>query len=335
MRWNRLARADSPIAPMAASKRFGRYKKEDRKPIRIAELREDKALQAMMAAYEGFKQDFEFDNPQSMHKMPSEYYVDGFRHLAGLSCSSRDVERFSILLKHIVEEEKPGPSLIAMVGFNPQNHIQGMFLSMLVNNGADQAYTIHIPDLPNPMFSIGYRNSKELHVHGDVGHDAGAGMESGSMTVHGDAGAGAGRGMRGGELIIVGNAGHRCASEMKGGKVTVHGDADENLGMSMEGGEVHVLGNAGRGAGTLMRCGRIFIEGDADSKLGLDSEGGEIYLQGEFVGSDTFIQGDPVNTIKSVPETLGPSYVERRKVGASIWHKGWPIRLIRPDEGHK
>ena len=145
--------------------------------------------------------------------------------------TAADVERFSIALAEFQEEEE----------FSAK---AGIFLSALMNSGKDQDYAIHTAHLHMTPDFIGYQNTKNITVDGDVGDTAGAWMTGGSITITGNAGITLGLGMR-------------------AGSITVNGDADYHIGRSMVGGEIRIEGGIGKIAavqGKIFHKGKLIVD---------------------------------------------------------------------------
>jgi formylmethanofuran dehydrogenase subunit C len=91
----------------------------------------------------------------------------------------------------------------------------------------------------------------ELHIDGNVGHQAGGGMSGGRLHITGSAGDLTGCALRGGWLEVLGSTGDLAASALPG-------DMD-----GMSGGTFVVRGNAGARLGDRMRRGTLVVFGDA------------------------------------------------------------------------
>jgi hypothetical protein len=310
----------------AADKRFGKYKKESEKATRKAEIAEDKTLLSIEEAMGRFRRRVEEKRPtvEADRRVESDW-GEANDALSGLEFTADDVERFSIRLKDSLEAEDPPrrsmrPSMVWWHYQTPSYATVGLFLSALVAR-CDGPCSIILPDLRQPISFVAYMNEKDLMVTGNAGDRFAQCMRSGTVILNGDAGASAASHMEGGELTINGNAFDFLAKRMEGGKATLKGNATNSLGYEMQGGEVIIDGDVGVETGYHMSGGRITIGGDADAKLGHGSTGGEIFLNGRFVNRRSYIG-----------EALGPEYASRHKVGASIWYRGWPIRLVHPSK---
>jgi len=218
---------------VAFGSRFGKYKPEEEKEVRKTEVKEDKALEQLKAAWKRFRYDPE-DYEESWNCWNAS------KKVRGINYSARDVEKFSFALFEFQDEKYF--SLKA-----------GTFLSVLINKGKDTDYVIHTRHLNKEIDGLGLFNTKNLVVDGNAGMDVGNGMKKGSITVNGNAGAYVGAGM-------------------EGGKITLNGNASHDVGQGMEGGEIHLEGNYGN-LGYGMEGGKIYHEGKLifdDGKFNLD-----------------------------------------------------------------
>lgn len=209
------------ISRAAASKRFGRYKTEKEKTVRKADIKKDEVLKKFRAAW-------------GVYSRENSITFEGYYELAvlvvkELQYSSRDVERFSIALTEFQDEER----------FSER---AGAFLSALINNGKDRDYLIHTGQLDKPVERLGYRNTKNITINGDVGAQLGAHMREGSIIVEGDARNFVGLTMEGGSITVDGNAEEFVGFEMKGGRIIIEGNAGYGVGV-MRGGEIHLKGD--------------------------------------------------------------------------------------------
>jgi hypothetical protein len=316
---------------MAAGRRFGGYGKERRRMLREADVSADRRGQMIAEAFAGFK-DLEVGRPVwDFERELRLLYEGAFSSLSGIPFKAEDVHRFSILLKARKESESAPPMMrhtnwppLSRIPELPHDFKDSLFISALVNACEGQRCSIALPDTGRPLDYIAFMNRKELHVYGDAGRGFGMLMEKGSVTLHGDAGEDAAAMMMGGRMAIRGSAGRCLANGMKGGEVEVLGDAIESAALGLEGGRIVIGGNAAQGAGMDMSGGTLIILGEAKDMLGWGSTGGTIRLEGEYNPTG----GTRLRTYMS--QSLDPHYMESNEVGASLWHRGWPVRLVRP-----
>jgi len=251
----RMERVYAEQARMAASKRFGMYKKEEKKKIRKADVKEDEALELLKRAWK----ECDLRSQQSAEKAE--------KVLKGLVFPAADVERFAIALSEFQEEE----------GFHDK---AGYFLSHLINNGEGSDYVIFLRHLNEKIIGIGSRNTKNVIVDGDILYGVGEKMKGGENRIKGSSGDNVGSDMEGGRLIIEKDVEWGCdgvAGKMQGGEIIVKGNVKGAVGNGMSGGRIILHGivdlNDGAGHGSL----------DSDT-IGSDMSGGEIHIMGDILG---------------------------------------------------
>lgn len=233
-----VARSRTAVQPLAVSKKFGRYKKEDKKTVRKADVKEGATLKELKKAWRAYKYE--------------EDHHGGYNGIAplvkSLQYSSDDVERFSLVIAEFQDEEK-------------FSHKAGFFLSALVNNGEDSHYVVHTTHLKKPVDKLGYKNTKNIAVKGDVGMFVGYSMEDGTIMIEGDAGEYAGAHMSGGNIRVKGNVDECVGSSMEGGIITIDGDAGDIVGFCMKDGVIRIEGSLGS-VYEFTQMGRIYHKGE-------------------------------------------------------------------------
>jgi hypothetical protein len=206
------------VPPMAARRRFGRYKDEEGKSVRQLEVEKDQRLEGVFRAWRKFTRALELAKPK-------EYY-DKYNLAAllveDLFCDARTVEAFSLALSSF------------------DGDIAGYFLSALINNSEGQDFVIHTQGHETRSDLLGFKNTKDIVVRGDVGHNTGYMMESGSIKIEG-------------------NSGCALGLDMRGGIISISGDAAD-VGEGMVGGEIHLNGNYWMISDKLMH-GRVYQKG--------------------------------------------------------------------------
>ncbi len=210
-----------PAVILAANKRFGRYGTEHEHIVRKAEVKKDPAVEGLKELYRKTKA-LDSENEDSIHDR-MVYSLKNHSH------SAADIQQFSIALAEFQEE----------IWFFIN---AGLFLSALMNNGKDNNYVIHTRHLSVPIIHLGYKNTKNITVKGDVGNTVGYSMEKGLITVKGDADAWIGY-------------------KMNGGTICVEGDAGTAVGTWMNGGEIHIEGEICGSTSTLITHGKIYHKG--------------------------------------------------------------------------
>lgn len=253
-------RTKTTVSATAASKKFGKYKKEDQKRAGKADVR-DEAVERLMDAFRQF--------------MHGKAIIEGL--LEGLAYSSKDVEKFSLSLIEFQEDRN----------FSSK---AGHFLSSLINNGADSDYVIHTGHMEAKIDLIGMENTKNITVHGDVGDEVGIHMKRGSILVEGNAGENAGLEMEGGSIVVMGDALKNIGIGMKGGHITIKGNTLGPIG-NVERGTIIVHGDA-IDLSIHIEEGEIHIEGDLRLAQGnpdisrIVSRKGKIYHKDELIAED-------------------------------------------------
>lgn len=232
--------------PLAASRRFRRYKKEDAKGSRSVDIGQDERLQSLMHSFESFAKKPGSPFLDRLSKIP-QMYAAALKLASGLDYGARDIEAFSIMLADCPSVDRTGE-----------------FLSALIGRGNDEEYILHISGDLSQARHICHCNEKRVCVHGDVGSGFASSMADGEVLLLGNAGTHAGSGMEGGLLVIDGDAGdflgggvgysslykwyHSMAPPFKPmveGRIVVNGDAGEAVGDRMRGGEIHLNGGYG------------------------------------------------------------------------------------------
>jgi hypothetical protein len=174
---------------LTVSKRFGRYKDEDEKAVRAPDVIEDQTLRQLREAWL---------NVRLKDGVVATYYARALKQITGISYSSANVEKFSV----------------ALAEFQNEDHFRlaaGLFLSALINNCKDNDFVINTGHFSEGIDALGYKNTKNLTVVGDVGNFLGDSMQCGTITVEGNAGGVVGAWMTGGEIHIDGS--YRYLSE--------------------------------------------------------------------------------------------------------------------------
>lgn len=240
---------ETPDAPvLAAAKRFGRFRPEEEKAARPSAAKNSGVLDLFWEIWK-----LPFRDAKNGSSMFSEFYQAACEAAKQVRYTAADVEFFSIALIERQDE----------FDFSSK---AGLVISALINSGKDKSFMIHTRGLDAGIHSLGYHNTKDIVVKGDVGGDFAVCME-------------------GGLAIVEGNAGNRCGAHMKGGRISVSGSAGSSLGVIMEGGEILVLGdcridNWAMGVGKFMKGGSIIVMGRAES-VGHKMKGGRITISGD------------------------------------------------------
>ncbi|MDD5172510.1 MAG: hypothetical protein PHF60_05760, partial [Candidatus ainarchaeum sp.] len=197
---SRIVRA-THVPVLAIVKGFRGYKPEEEKGVRKAEVVEDEALKKLKAAW------------KACHYSCGEHGTYRMMHEAvkTLKYSAKDIENVSVALAEFQNE----------VRFSEK---AGLFLSALVNNGEDSEFVIHTAHFARPIGYLGYQNTKNITVDGDVGEMLGDRMDGGSIFVRGNASYYVGWMMKSGIITVGGNASHAVGTGMDGGEIHLNGD---------------------------------------------------------------------------------------------------------------
>jgi formylmethanofuran dehydrogenase subunit C len=151
---------------------------------------------------------------------------------------------------------------------------------------------IHVGNRPVPvgeLFRIDGRVGPTLSIvpAADNLDGLGTGMRQGELHVDGNAGRRAAAGLAGGSVFIAGAAGDEAGSGMSGGRLTIGGDAGVRLGgptagstQGMSGGVILVHGSAGARAGERLRRGTIVVAGDGGNDAGVNMIAGTLAILG-------------------------------------------------------
>jgi len=211
------------VPPVVAfGSKFGKYKPEEEKEVRKVEVKEDKVLTQLKAAWRKLE----------AHKAIDFVYKDALKLVEGIGYSAEDVGRFSLALAEF-DDKNPYWGYLS--------HKAGVFLSALINNGKDSRYVIHTGHLNLRINDLGFRNTKDITVNGDLGSNVGYGMRGGSITVNGNAGINVGLGMEAGTIIVNGNTGPEVGRKMEGGEIRIEGEYEAFDPLA--GGRVYHKGN--------------------------------------------------------------------------------------------
>ena len=261
---------------MAARKRFGMYKDEEKKVVRVPQVANDQVLVQLIEAWLKVKWKGEFSEETDF----SQSYKACLKAIEGIQYTSKEVEKISIVLARFQDKSQ----------FTWK---AGLFLSALINNCPESDFLIHTQHMDERINGLGIYNTKNIVIEGDAGDYLAEHMSNGTITVRGNAGSAAGAVMKSGEIIINGNCANQLGFAMKGGKITLMQKAGSYVGGRMENGEIVINGNCGDKLGDDMLGGKITVKGNAGDYLGINMEGGEIRIEGEY-GHLCNIQGGKI-----------------------------------------
>lgn len=229
-------KAADKVARAESNRLFGRYKPEERHEVRGLDVKEDRILMQLRKAWKRF----DFESGAEIE----ENYNRAVSLVKDIKCSAKDVENFSILLGEFASEWA--------FSFKA-----GHFLSALINNGKDNDYLLHVRHLSGDIDVLGFQNTKNITIEGDVNSWLGMRMSTGS-------------------IIVKGNAGTWVGEQMRGGKIMIEGNARDGFGNRMENGEIHLNGRFVLGEHNQIRASRRVC-------ISIDIKGGRIYHRGILI----------------------------------------------------
>jgi hypothetical protein len=202
---------------------------------------------------------------RSAHQRHYDYALKNLSRGFGEGISAQDVEQFSVLLSRyndLISNWKTFASFQA-----------GVYLSAMVKTSEDDNFIIHTKQLQSPIYLIGFENTKNITVNGDVGY-CGCSMQGGRILVKGNAKSVGDFNLgsfKEGEVEIKGNVGSKediryntSTIENDNGLVIVHGNLCGGIRNFLIGSKAvnHVYGNV---YGSIhMINGVLHIEGDYD-----------------------------------------------------------------------
>ena len=280
------------IPRLAVSKRFGMYKDEEKKEVRKADVKEG-VMSQLLKRWEEYNRILG-NAPIRYENEIIEGYVKALDAVRGACFSPEDVDALHVpfMVFHDMEDY---PSRA------------GLFLSALINSGKDESYLLNvdrfgpkmklceqdflkrwIDRLHTDIRHLGYRNSKNLIIEGNLVNHVGDNMLSGSIVMRGYYNGGVGLGMENGTITVEGKTGGPIGMNMLGGTIMVEccigGDG---IGMYMEGGTIVIRRGAVKGAdgvGARMNGGYIQANANVDGPVGSDMSGGVIVIRGNVTG---------------------------------------------------
>ena len=245
---------ESPFDPSrSAAGRFSRYAPEQEAQSRVPSVRSDSVLRRINEIWGSYpsKKFFEAADTRKRSK--------AIREIRALGHTPGDIADFVLSMNSL-----PDPGKTQFSG--------GYFVSDLINNCPAESFELHTRHLDLPLNGLGFRNTKQIAIHGDVGDMLALGMLSGRIIVHGNAGSA--QPASGPDAKV----GPIAACNMHGGVLIVEGDVC-GVGERMVGGSVFVLGDA-FSVGHRMRGGEITVYGDVTGKVSW-SRGSTIRLFGQ------------------------------------------------------
>ena len=253
-------RVVSPDARLSVSKRFGMYKDEEKKAVRVPAVFENQVLRQLRDAWINVQWKGEY------LEFLDKNYKAALAAIKDIPYTSKEVEMFSLALSEF-QDVKDFASKA------------GYFLSALINSSPESDFTVCTGQLDGRINFLGLWNTKNITVEGNTGRFIGHSMICGRIVIEGSTAWMVGHMMETGEIVICGDGGNYLGDDMKGGKIIVKGNVGGTAGNSMKNGEIIVEGNGDIEVGMYMKGGKITVKGDVKGVGWLN--GGEVHLFGE------------------------------------------------------
>jgi hypothetical protein len=189
---------------LAASKRFGRYKREGQKRSSLPEsLKDDERLMTRIL------------------EIYSECVAESYGFIWNLSDATKRVLKRHGARFDASEIERFSLAMVDFPRISADPFVGSTFLTALIAFGKDKDYTVHTSHLP-PLKEFGSMlRNRRVTVEGDLGNYVGFEMGGGadpSSTV----------------IIVNGNVGQCCGKDMLSGEIHVNGEI-ESLGKPVRG----------------------------------------------------------------------------------------------------
>ncbi|PLW80061.1 hypothetical protein C0585_04045 [Candidatus Woesearchaeota archaeon] len=186
------------------------------------------------------------------------------------------------------------------------SHYSGIYISSLITLNKNNDFKL---TLNKPINYLGYANTKNLTIDGDVGKFSFISMNNGEVLINGDCDEHLGYYFNGKNLIVKGYVITPCFPAMKKGKIVVerdlyrnqgigtvcenmeggilicNKDVYANIGEQMNGGEIIISGNVKGDIGESMKNGTIKVGGYVKGHAGYSMEGGIIDIK-EYASKD-------------------------------------------------
>lgn len=198
------------VTELSARKKFGKYKDEEQKAVRKADVKEDKIFLQLVKAWGEYG--------HGCHRDVETLFMELQNAIKDISCSAQDIERFTLALVGFTND----------YGFDDK---AGFFLTALINKGKDRDYVIHTEHL---VYYVPRENIKRtVNFLGCC--------ETKKITVKGDIGAGLGYKMTGGTIIVEGNGGYDIGMLMEGGEIHINGEY-KSISETMKHGKIYHKG---------------------------------------------------------------------------------------------
>jgi len=222
---------------VAFGSRFGKYKPEEEKDVRKADVKEDPALKELVGIWKLYDAR---DIWACCHEDCSYPFI-------WRAFSAQDIAKFVIAMGEFQGE----PDFSTKAG-----HI----ISTLINQSKDREFFINISHISGRIFNLGERNTKTIIIRGDV-EGVGEGMKGGRIVVEGNATLTAPHSqmiLNGSIVMVTLVLPSDVGLNMRGGQIIVRGNAP-TVGCGMTGGEIHIDGDIAK-VGDVIH-GKIYHKG--------------------------------------------------------------------------
>ncbi len=162
-------------------------------------------------------------------------------------------------------------------------HMFGNVLSALVKYHQNRTkytneYTIITNHLQRDLCYLGYENTSNIRVMGNVGANPFMKMKSGNVYIEGDAQRNFAEKISGGNLILNGTVQGNVGRTQTGGTITIKKDVLGSGGGNMKRGTLIIKGSVKEDVADFMHGGIIKIYGPVNGIIGSYMEHGSIYL---------------------------------------------------------
>ncbi len=272
--------SETIVRATSAIDTFRKFRRETAQSVRLADVKENEALKALKVAW----RKYEYQSDIMGAGPNDENYENAISAIKGITYSAKDVALFSVGLSEFADEEY----LSSKAGF---------FISALVNNGNETEYKVFVPHIEEirghlklKVSWLGYRNTKNLTIEGNIEACTGDKMQGGQIIVNGNVrGTELGDFMEGGRIIVNGNMGTGVGIKMKNGEIIINGNVSANIGDNMLGGVIRINGdvNAGFLVGESMKGGEIHVNGKLDLRgFDLHVISGKVFHNGKLIAGE-------------------------------------------------
>lgn len=211
------------IAKLHTRKRFEGYKDIEKQEVRQAEVLDNPKIELMKEIFKELSR-FQIElaylqtEQINLQEKPSHDRLvqsllcglaqsERYVKLAGLGITAEDIRSFSLCLPELYEE----------IFF----HIRaGLMLSLMVADSKAKSFALDTVGLERGPDYLGFMNSKNISVFGDVGNNCFDFMFRGKVVVNGNAGSHVGNYLHGGSIEVKGRIAS-IGNDIHGGSIRV------------------------------------------------------------------------------------------------------------------